>query len=226
MLLNDRIEHKLDLKKKNPQLSIFQSVILIFFLRFFSSWCSWDSGCIILHSFTFSICPFNGISMTFFHNPIPCGPFPVFSFIWRVWSEVPCEIRFIREWHMNDACIETWVVGVHWRNTLSQVIIVVSLSAYSTFRLIFFISMLSQLVYVKILLVQVFFVTQITLEAALLNKRDDKCETMESGTKDNPQTICLLQCCNLTLKVLVTTIDALGHFWTGQLQCSGTGWGM
>ena len=30
----------------------------------------------------------------------------------------------------------------------------------------------------------------------------------------------------LTLKVLVTTIDTLGHFWTGQLQYSGRGWGM
>ena len=29
----------------------------------------------------------------------------------------------------------------------------------------------------------------------------------------------------LTLKVLVTTIDALGHFETGQLQHSARGWG-
>ena len=31
---------------------------------------------------------------------------------------------------------------------------------------------------------------------------------------------------DLTLTVLVTTIDALGHFQTGQLQHSGRGWGM
>ena len=30
----------------------------------------------------------------------------------------------------------------------------------------------------------------------------------------------------LILKVLVTTIDALGHFQMGQLQHSGRGWGM
>ena len=30
----------------------------------------------------------------------------------------------------------------------------------------------------------------------------------------------------LTLKVLVTTIDALGHFERGYLQYSGRGWGM
>ena len=30
----------------------------------------------------------------------------------------------------------------------------------------------------------------------------------------------------LTLKVLVTTIVALGHFQIGQLQLSGRGWGM
>ena len=30
----------------------------------------------------------------------------------------------------------------------------------------------------------------------------------------------------LTLKVLVTTIDALGHFETGSLQHSARGWGM
>ena len=30
----------------------------------------------------------------------------------------------------------------------------------------------------------------------------------------------------LTLKVLVRTVDALGHFQSGQLQHSGRGWGM
>ena len=30
----------------------------------------------------------------------------------------------------------------------------------------------------------------------------------------------------ITLKVLVTTIDVLGHFWIGGLQHSGRGWGM
>ena len=30
----------------------------------------------------------------------------------------------------------------------------------------------------------------------------------------------------LTVNVLVMTVDALGHFYTGQLKHSGRGWGM
>ena len=35
----------------------------------------------------------------------------------------------------------------------------------------------------------------------------------------------MLDLCKLTLKVLVTTIDALGHFEAGKLQHSARGWG-